>query len=118
VYGMGGVLWIAIQGIRLRTTPALAGLVARGAPTEPAETLVGAAVGGMFAVFTLVTAAALAVLGVSLAALGGIATPAALVAALLAVVHGAMHLRNGDSIPAVLYGPTVVVGAALLVDRL
>lgn len=113
-YGMGGVLWIAIQGIRLRTTPALADLVACGSPTEPAETLMGAAIGGMFAVFTLVTAVSLVALGVSLTLLGGIAAPVALVAVAIAGLVIGVQLRTGDSIPAVLFAPTLLVGVAML----
>lgn len=116
-YTVGGVPWVGIQGIRLRTTPTLADLAARAVLTEPAETILGAALGGLFAVFTLVTAAALVVLGLALGLTGSIPAPAAVVAALIALLQGVIQLRNGDSIPAVLYGPTLFVGIALLAGR-
>jgi hypothetical protein len=117
-YAIGGALWVAAQGIRLRTTPALADLAAAGVPTQPAETILGAAVGGLFTAFTLVTAAALVVLGLALGLTNEIPTPVAFLAILLALVQGGLQIRNGDSIPAVLYGPTVVVGAVLLAVQL
>ena len=89
-------------------------MVAAGTPTEPAETLLGAALGGLFAAFVLATGAALVVLGVSLAASGIIAVPVAWLTALIPVVVLLGQLRSGDSIPAVLYLPTLLVGLALL----
>lgn len=117
-YGIGGVLWVAVQGIRLRTTPALADLAAGGVPTEPGETMVGAAIGGLFTAFTLVTAGVLVVLGLTLGLAGSIPAPAAALAVLLAVLQAGLQLWHGDSIPAVLYGPTLIVGVVLLADRL
>jgi len=113
-YTIAGGLWCAVQAIRARTTPALADLAERGAPTEPSETLVGAAIVGLFTAFTFVTGAALVALGVTLALAGGIAFPAAVAAALVAAAVIVAHLNTGDSIPAVLYLPTLIVGIALL----
>jgi hypothetical protein len=114
VYAIAGSLWCAVLAIRARTTPALAEMVAAGTPTEPAETLLGAALGGLFAAFVLATGAALVVLGVTLAASGVIAVPVAWLTALIPVVVLLGQLRSGDSIPAVLYLPTMLVGLALL----
>jgi hypothetical protein len=113
-YAMGGTLWCADLAIRIRTTPALADLVASGAPTEPAETLLGATTTGLFAAFTLVTAAALVVLGLTLALVGGVALPVALLAAVIAVVAIGSQLLTGDSIPGILYLPPLLIGVALL----
>lgn len=114
VYAIAGSLWCAVLAIRARTTPALAEMVAAGTSTEPAETLLGAALGGLFAAFVLATGAALVVLGVTLAASGVIAVPVAWLTALISVVVLLGQLRSGDSIPAVLYLPTMLVGLALL----
>jgi hypothetical protein len=113
-YVVAGTLWCVDLAIRIRTTPALADLVASGAPTEPAETLLGAATSGLFAAFTLVTAATLVVLGLTLALAGGVALPVALLAAIIAVIVIGSQLITGDSIPAILYLPPLLVGAALL----
>ncbi len=75
IYAIAGTLWCAVVAIRTRTTPALAEMVEAGTPTEPAETLLGAAIGGLFAAFTLLTGAALVALGVALALGGGVAAP-------------------------------------------
>jgi hypothetical protein len=113
-YVMGGTLWCADLAIRIRTTPALADLVARGAPTEPAEALLGAATTGLFTAFTLVTAVALVVLGLTLAIAGGVALPVALLGAVIAGIVIVTHLVTGDSVPAILYLPTLFIGVALL----
>jgi len=113
-YAIAGSLWCAVLAIRTRTTPALAELVAAGAPTEPAETLVGAALGGLFAAFILATSAALVVLGATLAGSGLIAAPMAWLATLIPVAVIATFFRSGDAVPAVLYLPTLRVGVALL----
>lgn len=113
-YAMGGVLWLAVLAIRTRATPLLAADAGIGALSAP-DAVLGAATGGLFAAFTIVTALALIVLGV-VVALGG--EPLAVGAgALAALVAGAVlvgQLRTGDSIPAVLYVPSLVVGIAVL----
>ena len=113
-YAIGGVLWCAVLAIRNRTTPALAKLVAAGTPTEPAETLLGAATGGLFASFSLVTSLALVAIGVTLTLGGGIAAPIAWLVTLLGALATAWFIAAGDIIPAVLYFPTLLIGIALL----
>lgn len=112
-YAIGGVLWCAVLAIRIRTTPALAEMVAAGTPTEPSETLLGAAIGGIFAGFALTTAASLVAVGLALV-VGGVAIPVAW----FSVVVGALSIvwvaRSGDMIPATLYFPTLLLGLALL----
>jgi len=114
VYAIAGALWCAVLAIRNRTTPALADMVAAGTPTEPAETLLGSATGGLFASFTLATGAALVALGLTLALGGVVAAPVAWLAALIAALAVGRFLAFGDVIPAVLYFPTLLVGLALL----
>jgi hypothetical protein len=113
-YAIGGVLWCAVLAIRNRTTPTLAGMVAGGRPTEPAETLLGAAIGGLFASFSLVTSLALVVIGVTLAIGGVVAAPIGWLAALIGALVTGWFLAAGDIIPAVLYLPTLILGVALL----
>jgi hypothetical protein len=113
-YAIGGVLWCAVLAIRSRTTPALAEMVAAGTPTEPAETLLGAAIGGSFASFSLTTSLALVAIGVTLALGGGVVAPVAWFAAVIGVLTSAWLLVAGDLIPAVLYLPTLLLGIALL----
>ncbi len=113
-YGVGGSLWCAFLGIRTRVTPTLADLVASGASTEPAEALVGAATGGLFAAFVVITGAALAGLGGTLLLAGGLAVPVAGLVALAGVLSVAWLATSGDIIPAVLYPPTMLIGVALL----
>jgi hypothetical protein len=114
VYAIGGALWCAVLAIRMRTTPALASLVAAGAPTEPAETLLAAATGGLYAAFVLTTAAALVAVGIALLAAGTVVAPVAVVVAVAGVLMAAWYLVAGDVIPAAFYPPTMLVGVALL----
>jgi hypothetical protein len=114
VYAIAGALWCAVLAIRTRTTPALADMVAAATPTEPAETLLGAALGGLFAAFTLATGGALVALGLTLAISGGVAAPVAWLATLIPAVVIAGFLTSRDAIPAVLYFPTLFIGIALL----
>ena len=114
VYAIAGSLWCVVLAIRARTTPALADLVVAGTPTEPAETLLGAALGGLFAAFILATSAALAVLGATLTGSGLIAAPVGWFTTLIPAVVIASFLRSGDAVPAVLYLPTLLVGVAFL----
>lgn len=113
-YAFGSALWCVVLAIRSRTTPALARLVAAGTPTEPAESLLGAAIGGLFVSFSLVTSLALVAIGVTLALGGGVAAPVAWFTALVGVLTTVWLLVSGDLIPAVLYVPTLVLGVALL----
>lgn len=114
VYAVAGGLWCAVLAIRARTTPTLADHVARGAATEPGEALIGAALGGLFAAFALLTATVLVVLGLTLLLAGGVAAPIALIAALIAAAVLVGQLVTGDSVPAILYVPTQLIGLALL----
>jgi hypothetical protein len=113
-YGIAGVLWCVVLSIRARTTPALADMVSAGTPTEPAERLLGDALGGLFATYVLATCAALVGLGLTLALGGGVAAPVAWLATLIAGLALAGFLRSGDTIPAVLYLPTLSIGVAML----
>ena len=114
-YAVGGGLWCAVLAVRSLTTPALADLSARGVDTEPAETLLNAAQSALFGAFTLVTAVALVALAIVLAIAGVVAVPVAIVAAVVAGIVIAAYLVTGDSVPAVLYLPTILIGIALLV---
>lgn len=113
-YAVGGLLWCAVCAIRMRTTPQLATMVASGRPTEPGESLIGAASGGLFAAFSILVGLAFVWFGVG-SALGSVVP--AIVAwgvAGFGVLVVAWYVRAGDIIPAVVYVPTLVVGVALL----
>jgi len=114
VYLAAGTLWCGVLAIRARTTPALGDLGAAAADPGPAETLLGAATEGLFAAFILVTGPTLIGLCASLAAGGTVAVPVAVVAALIAAASTGSQLLAGDSVPAVLYAPTLLIGVALL----
>jgi hypothetical protein len=114
VYAIAGALWCSVLAIRTRTTPALAEMVAAGTPTEPAETLLGATLGGLFAAFVLATGAALLTVGIGLALGGAVAAPVAWFSILVAVVAVVGFFLSGDVVPAVLYPPTLLIGIALL----
>jgi hypothetical protein len=113
-YGVGGALWCAVLAVRTRTTPALADLVRDGRPTEPGEALLGAAQGGLFGGFVVITCVALTGLGLALLTGGDVAALVALTAVLVGIGVAAWLIVSGDVIPAVLYLPTVLIGAALL----
>ena len=113
-YAVGGALWCAVLAIRARTTPALADLVRDGPPTEPGETLLGAAQGGLFAAFVVSTGVALSVLGLTLLVTGGVAAPVAIVTVAAGIAVAVWLAVAGDVIPAVLYLPTLLIGVALL----
>jgi hypothetical protein len=114
VYAIAGALWCSVLAIRTRTTPALAAMVAARTPTEPAETLLGETLGGLFAVFVLATGAALLALGIGLGLGGAVSVSVAWFSILVAVVATIAFFVSGDVIPAVLYPPTLLIGVALL----
>lgn len=113
-YALGGSPWLAMLAIRAARDPLLADMLADGRTTEPAEALLGAATGGLFASFVLITGTTLVALSAVLWSGGIVAPPVAAIAGLIAVVVLAIQLRSGDCIPAILYVPTVLVGIALL----
>jgi len=113
-YAIAGALWCAVLAIRTRTTPALAALVATDAPTEPAETMITALTGGLFASFIVTTGVALVAIGLSLAIGGVVSPPIGFLAALVAGLAAVGFIAYGDMLPAVLCLPTLLVGAALL----
>jgi hypothetical protein len=113
-YTVASSLWCAILAIRTRTTPAIAAMVAAGSQTEPAETLLGSAIGGLYSSFLLTAGAALIAIGSTLALAGGAASPAGWLATIIASLAVARHVTSGDVIPAVIYIPTLLVGLALL----
>jgi hypothetical protein len=112
-YAIAGSLWCAVVAIRSRTTPTLAALVAARTPTEPAEALLGAAIGGLFVAFALSTGGALAAFGIGLL-LGGVAAPVALFTIVVGAISIGWVLLRGDMIPAVLYVPTLAIGLAIV----
>jgi hypothetical protein len=113
-YAIAGALWCAVLAIRARTTPALDDLGVTREPAGVAEVLVGAATGGLFAAFALVTGPVLVALGAVLAVAGTVAAPVGWLAALIAGIAAGSQLLTGDTIPAVLYPPTLLIGVALL----
>jgi hypothetical protein len=113
-YAMGGVLWLAALAIRSLRDPLLADMLAEGRATEPAESMLGAATTGLFIGFVLTTAVTLLVLAVVLGLAGGVAVPVAVIGGVIAGFVLANQLRTGDTIPAILYLPTLLIGVALL----
>jgi hypothetical protein len=113
-YAMGAALWAVVLAVRNRTTPQLAAMVATGRPTEPAESLLGATLGGLFGAFVWITSLAILGIAASLAMGGLIGPPVAAVAALVTVVALGGQILTGDTIPAILYVPTLLLGLALL----
>jgi hypothetical protein len=112
-YLLGSVLWLVVLAVRTRTTPTLAGLVAAGTPTEPAESLLGGAISGLFASFCLIVSGSLVVLGGALA-VGGVVVPVGWFIAVVGALCVLWFVHTDDVIPAVLYVPTLVLGLALL----
>jgi hypothetical protein len=113
-YAMAGVPWLAVLAIRARATPALDDLGVASEPAGPAEVLLGAATGGLFAAFALATGPLLVALCAVLGITGTVASPVAWIAALIAAAATGSQLLTGDTVPAVLYPPTMLVGLALL----
>jgi hypothetical protein len=113
-YGIAGTLWCAVLAARARTWPLLADHLATDQATQPTEAVVDAMLTGLFDAYALVTVVALVVLGLALAIGGGVAAAVGLVGAAVAALAGLGHLVTGDTIPAVLYLPTLLVGLALL----
>lgn len=114
VYAIAGTLWCAIVGIRTRTTPVIAAMVAAGTPPEPAEAVLGAAIGGLFVTFLVATGAALIAVGLALAMGGGVAAPVAWLATLVGAAAIGGYLAFGDLPPFILYIPTLLIGLTLL----
>lgn len=114
VYTIAGALWCVVLAVRARTTLTLAALSAAGTPTEPAESLLEDALGGLFAMFVWATAAALVAIGLTLALGGGVAPLVGLLAALIPVLAVAQFVATGDTLPAFLYPSTLLIGMALL----
>ena len=113
-YAIGGTLWCVVLAVRSRTTPQLAAMVAAGQPTEPAEAVIGAALGGLFVAFVWTTSLAILAITAALALGGSIALPAAAIAALVTALALGGQILTGDTIPAILYVPTLLLGLALL----
>jgi hypothetical protein len=113
-YAIGGVLWCVVLAIRNRTTPQLAAMVAAGRSTEPAEALLGAALGGLFVAFVWTTSLAILAITAALTLGGSVGLPVAAIAALVTALALGGQIRTGDTIPAVLYVPTLLLGLALL----
>ena len=88
---------------RARTTPVFADMVAAGTPTEPAETIMGTALGGLFAAFILSTGAALVAIGLTLTVIGVVAPPVGWLASLIAAFGAVGNPIVGDMLPADLY---------------
>jgi hypothetical protein len=103
-----------VLAIRNRTTPQLAAMVAAGRSTEPAEALLGAALGGLFVAFVWTTSLAILAITAALALGGSVGLPVAAIAALVTALALGGQIRTGDTIPAVLYVPTLLLGLALL----
>src|SRR3990172_3744873 len=80
-----------------------AGWVAAGPPTDPAETLIGAAIGGLFTAFMLVTSASLVAIGLTLTLSGGVAAPVPSLATLIAAGAFVGSTPPREVIPAVIY---------------
>lgn len=112
-YAFGGGMWFAVLAIRTRTAPLLATMAATGRSAEPADAILDAASGALFAAYVLLTGLALTGLGVGLV-IGGVVAPVGALVALIGVACVVWLVRTGDIIPAVLYVPTTVLGVALL----
>lgn len=113
-YAIGGVLWCVVLAVRNRTTPQLAALVAAGRPTEPAESLLGAALGGLFVAFVWLTGLAILAITAALALGGSVGSVVAAIAAVVTALALGGQIVTGDTIPAILYVPTLLLGLALL----
>lgn len=113
-YALGGALWCAVVAIRTRTTPLLAALVADGRPTEPAEGVLGAAIGGLFTAFVVLVGLALVLLGAASAIGAVVVAPVGWGIAVAGVLVLVWLIRSGDIIPAVVYLPTLVLGLVIL----
>ena len=113
-YAIGGSLWCVVLAVRNRTTPQLAAMVAAGRPTEPAESLLGAALGGLFAAFVWTTSLAVLAVVAALAMGGAVGLPVAAISAVVAAIALGSQILTRDTIPAVLYVPTLLLGLALL----
>jgi len=113
-YVIGGVMWCIALGVRSGTTPMLGAMVADGTSIEPVESLLGAAMSGLFSVFALATSGALLALGVTIALAAVVAAPVGWLIALAGALCIVWFLRAGELIPAVLYIPTLILGLALL----
>ena len=72
------------------------------------------ATGGLFAAYILATSVVLLALGVVLAVSGTVALPVAAIVVLIGAVALGSQLVTGDTVPAVLYVPTLLIGIALL----
>jgi hypothetical protein len=113
-YSLGGMPWLAMLAIRAVRDPLLADMVAAGQPTEPAESLVGAATSGLFGSFVFATGTTLLALALVLLGWGGVLPLVAVLAGAVAALVLLIQIRTGDCIPAILYLPTLLVGVALL----
>jgi hypothetical protein len=108
------VPWIVVLAIRAARDPLLASMVAAGAPTEPAEALLGSATEGLFVCYVVGTTLAIIALGIVVGAGGIVAWPVAAIASLAGALLLAIQLRTRDTIPVLLYLPTLFIGTALL----
>lgn len=113
-YAMAGTAWLITLGIRLGITPNVAAKYVANASVDPTFAPLAALGGVLFAVFIVVSCSSLAVVGVA-ALLGGILSVWvgwATLALSLAILAG--YLVVGDTLPAFVYLPSVLLGIVQL----
>ena len=88
--------------------------MAAATPTEPAESILGSALSGLFEAFMLMTCGALIAIGITLALGGGVAAPVAWLTTLIPAAVLVGMIAGRDMLPAFIYPPTLILGIALL----
>lgn len=116
-YAAAGTAWLVGLSVRLWVTPGVAASYLASGSVAPSFGPLARLGGALFAAFIVVGCGSLAALGIAVV-LGGV-VPAwwgwAMVVASLAILAG--FLLSGDTLPAFVYGPTLLLGLALLAQR-
>lgn len=118
VYAIAATLWIASLAFRLSVTQDAAARFVESGEVDPVFRALGRWAGALFAVFTLLAAAAIVAFGaaiVAAAALPALVGWFAVVVGSIAIVG---YLVFGDMPPFVLYLPTGAIGFVLLAAAL
>jgi len=113
-YAMAGTAWLVTLSIRLGITPGVAARYVADATLDPAFAPLAGLGGVLFAAFILVGTSSLVALGAAVV-LGGVLpawTGWVILALSVAILGG--YLLTGDTLPAFVYLPTIMLGIVLL----
>jgi hypothetical protein len=114
VYAIGATAWLVTLSIRLGITPDVAAKYVAGGSIDPAFAPLAALGGVLFAAFILVGSGSLVAVGAAILAGGTLPAWTGWTTLGLSLAILASFLLMGDTLPAFVYLPTILVGIVML----